>query len=107
AGGACVRFLVPPAGALQAVGGIEEAEAVDGVRWVLVYREPGTILLPLRRGADRAGAVLAVGESREEALGRAGRAAELVRFEPSDDEALVGPSSTAPPAGRDSSGTLP
>ena len=64
-GGAVVRFLVPPEGVLQAVEGVEEARAVEGVQEVRVYREPGHVFGPFLRGADRAGAVLAVGESRE------------------------------------------
>ena len=84
AGGACVRFLVPEPGALQEIVGLEAAEAVEGVAWVRVYREPGTVLGPLRRGSDRAGAVLAVGASREEAVERAGRAADCVRFVTAD-----------------------
>ncbi|MGH2451516.1 MAG: hypothetical protein ACRDGE_09655, partial [Candidatus Limnocylindria bacterium] len=35
---------------------------------------------PFRRGADRAGFVLARGDSRDDALARAGRAAERIRF---------------------------
>ena len=84
AGGACVRFLVPEPGVLEQVAGVEEAEALDGVVWVRVYREPGAVLGPLRRGSDRAGAVLAVGASREEAVERAGRAADCVRFVTAD-----------------------
>jgi biotin carboxylase len=80
AGGACIRFLVAEAGALQEVTGVDEAAALDGVAWVRVYREPGVVLGPLRRGSDRVGAVLAVGGTREEAVERAGRAAETVRF---------------------------
>jgi len=80
AGGACVRFLVPEPGLLEEVAGVEEAEALDGVVWVRVYPEPGAILAPLRRGSDRVGAGLAVGGSREEAVTRAGRAADYVRF---------------------------
>jgi biotin carboxylase len=91
AGGACVRFLVAPAGTLQAVAGLGDAEAAEGVEWVLVYREPGTVFVPLRRGADRAGAVLAVGSTREEAWERAARAADLVRFETADAEAALRP----------------
>ncbi len=53
------------------------------------YRAPGFVFGPLRRGADRAGAVLAVGASREEALERADRAAERIRFVTADAEALV------------------
>jgi biotin carboxylase len=80
AGGGCTRFLVPEPGLLEAVEGLDEAAAVDGVAWVRIYPEPGTVLGPLRRGSDRAGAVLAVGADREEAVGRAGRAADCVRF---------------------------
>ncbi len=80
-GGAVVRFLVPPEGVLQVVEGIEEARAVEGVQDVRVYREPGHVFGPFQRGSDRAGAVLAVGDSREEALQGADQAARLIRFE--------------------------
>ncbi|HXV33330.1 MAG TPA: ATP-grasp domain-containing protein [Gaiellaceae bacterium] len=79
-GGAVVRFLVPPPGVLEDVAGLEEALAVDGVVDARVYRAPGWEFGPFRRGNDRAGYVLARGESREEALARADRAAELIRF---------------------------
>jgi len=79
--GAGVIFLVPPEGVLRAVHNADRAEAVDGVRWVRIYRRPGWRFGPLQRGADRAGAILAVGADREDALGRGRRAAEAVRFE--------------------------
>jgi len=79
-GGACVLFLVAPEGVLQAVEGVGEALAVAGVLDVRIYREPGFALGPLLRGADRAGAVLAVGDSRDDALARARRAADAIRF---------------------------
>jgi biotin carboxylase len=79
-GGGAVCFLVPPAGRLVAVDGVDAAERLPGVRWVRVYRRPGHVFGPLRRGADRAGAVLATGTDRDEALARARRAADAVRF---------------------------
>jgi L-aminoacid ligase-like protein len=79
-GGAAVVFFVPPPGRLVEVEGVEEAAAQDGVGWLRVYRRPGHVFGSLRRGADRAGAVLATGASREEALERACRAADAVRF---------------------------
>src|SRR5262249_4693628 len=57
--GACVLFLVAPEGELVAVEGVDEAEAVEGVAWVRIYRRPGWRFGPLLRGPDRAGAVLA------------------------------------------------
>jgi biotin carboxylase len=87
-GGACVRFLVAPPGQLREVIGVEEAFALEGIRGIRIYRRPGHRFGELRRGADRAGAVLAVGESRQEALERADRAEAMIRFEV-DVEALV------------------
>jgi biotin carboxylase len=84
AGGAVVRFLVPEPGELREVIGVEEAESQPGVVWVRVYRAPGAVLGPLRRGSDRVGAVLAVGETREQALERADRAADCVRLVTAD-----------------------
>ena len=81
AAAAVTRFLVAPPGELRSVSGLEEAEAADGVEYVRVYRRPGQRIEPLRHGPDRAGAILAVGDTREEALDRAERAAALVRFE--------------------------
>jgi biotin carboxylase len=65
AGGACIRFLDGEGEA----EGLDEAESVQGVEWVRVYG-----------GSDRAGAVLATGGTAAEALERATRAAECVRF---------------------------
>ena len=65
---------------LEQVEGADEARAVEGVRDVRIYREPGHVFGPFRRGADRAGAVLAIGDSREEALERSDEAARLIRF---------------------------
>jgi biotin carboxylase len=79
-GGAVVRFLVPPEGVLEEVEGTGDAKAVEGVQDVRIYRDPGHVFGPFRRGADRAGAVLATGDSREEALERADEAARLIRF---------------------------
>ena len=78
---AVVLFLVPPEGVLRAVHGVDHTAAVEGVRWARIYRRAGWRFGPLLRGADRAGAILAVGSSRDDALARARRAAEAVRFE--------------------------
>lgn len=87
-GGACVRFLVPPRGELREVTGVEDAFAADGIRGIRIYRRPGHVFGEVRRGADRAGAILAVGDTRDEALERAARAEAMIRFEV-DVEALV------------------
>lgn len=86
AGGAVTRFLVSPAGVLESV---EVPGDLAGVERVRIYRDPGYVFAPLRRGSDRAGAVLAVGGDREEAVARADSAAERIRFVTADAGALV------------------
>jgi biotin carboxylase len=81
AGGACTRFLVPPAGELRSVGGVDDARATPGVFAVRIYRAPGHRFGVFRTGADRAGAVQAVGADRAEAVARADAAAAAIRLE--------------------------
>jgi biotin carboxylase len=89
AGGACVRFLLAPQGELRAVTGLEQAYRLDGVCGIRSYRRPGHVFHEVRRPVDRAGAILAVGADRDEALERAAAALELIRFETVDAAALV------------------
>jgi biotin carboxylase len=86
-GGACTAFLVPPPGELLAVEGEDEARGADGIVFVRVYRRPGFRFGEFRTGSDRAGAVLATGATRGEALERARGTATLLRFQ--TDAALV------------------
>jgi biotin carboxylase len=79
-GGACVRFLVAGEGELLAVEGLDAALAEPGVVDAVAYRVPGWRFGPLRSGADRAGYVLAGGDSRDDALRRAARAGDHIRF---------------------------
>ena len=88
-GGACVRFLVPPEGELDEATGLSEALAVDGVVDAAVYRGRGHVFGPFRTGADRAGYVIARGDSRDDALERAVRAGERIRFVTVDAAARI------------------
>ena len=91
AGGACVRFVVPPEGELVRIEGLEEAGAMPGVEWVRLYRRPGHVFGPLRIGPDRAGAVLATGETRAEAVERASAAIDSLRLITARAETLAHP----------------
>jgi biotin carboxylase len=88
-GGACVHFLVAPAGELQDVRGLEEASATPGVHGIRVYRRPGHVFRELRRASDRAGAILATGETRNEAAAAAAAAARRIRFSTAAVEAVA------------------
>jgi biotin carboxylase len=86
-GGAVTRFLVSPPGVLQEV---EVPDDLEGVERVRLYRERGYPFTPLRRGSDRAGAVLVQGASREEAVARAEAAAAAIIFRVASPASLVG-----------------
>jgi biotin carboxylase len=85
-GGAVTRFLVAAPGVLESV---EVPSELEGVVRVRIYREPGYVVTPLRRGPDRVGALLAVGATRAQALVRAESAVDRIRFVTADAEALV------------------
>jgi biotin carboxylase len=85
-GGAATRFLVAPPGVLESA---EVPQGLNGVVQVRLYRRPGHAFAPPERVSDCAGAVLAAGATREEALARAESAAERIRFSTTDAEALV------------------
>jgi biotin carboxylase len=71
--GACViEFLQAPVGVLVSASGPSQAT---------FYHAPGHRYPPLRTAIDRAGYVIALGPTREEALDRARTAVEAVRFE--------------------------
>jgi len=80
AGGACVLFLVAPEGVLRSTHGADAALGEAGIHEVRLYRQPGHRFGPLRRGSDRAGAIIATGADRDDALARARRAAGAIRF---------------------------
>ena len=84
-GGAVTKFLVAPPGVLERV---DLPDDLEGIHRVRIYREPGYVFTPLRRGADRAGALLATGDSRDEALARANAAADRIRFVTADAGSL-------------------
>ena len=86
-GGAATRFLVAPPGLLESV---EVPQGLKGVVSTRIYHDRrATSSAPLRRASDRAGAVLAAGATREEALARVEAAAERIRFVTADAEAMV------------------
>jgi biotin carboxylase len=86
AGGAITQFLVAPPGVLE---GVDVPDGLEGVERIRIYREPGYVVASLLRGSDRAGALLAVGDSRAQAVERGERAAKAIRFRVAAEPALT------------------
>ncbi|HEX3453395.1 MAG TPA: ATP-grasp domain-containing protein [Gaiellaceae bacterium] len=70
-----------PTGVVRSVNGIEHALAAPGVVAGESYLSVGETIRPARVDGDRRGYVIALGETRDEALARADAAASLVEVE--------------------------
>lgn len=78
--GAAIRYLLPPAGVVEEVTGVEEARAMPGVVRLDLEVERGRLFDGVRSSLDRPGFVIAEGIDAEEAERRAVAAAERVTF---------------------------
>jgi biotin carboxylase len=77
--GVAQRYLFPAPGVVLSVRGAAEAAAGEGVELCEVRVAPGDRLEPITSHVRRAGVVIAVGDTREEAVRRAITAAARVR----------------------------
>ena len=78
---AAIRYVSPRAfGTLERVEGIQEARACPGVEDLGVLKKPGTEIGEVFDSSSRVAAVIAVGESVEEAVDRAVEATKAIRF---------------------------
>ncbi|MFJ7272718.1 ATP-grasp domain-containing protein [Streptomyces sp. NPDC099050] len=69
--GAATWFLTPGAGTVSSVSGLDEVLSAEGVTEVYDTVAPGAVIGELRSSSDRAGAVIATGDTPDEALRRA------------------------------------
>jgi biotin carboxylase len=78
--GVAQRWLFPPPGTVVAVEGVHEAAAGEGVALLEMRVAPGTRVRPVTSHVCRGGVVIAVGETRAQAVARAEAAAARVRI---------------------------
>lgn len=71
----------PQPGRLERIDGMEKALRLPGVKHIFLRTKPGDVIQPYKDCATRPAFVIAVGESREEALSRAKAGIEALRFE--------------------------
>jgi biotin carboxylase len=79
--GCVYRFLSPAAGRVAAVRGVDEVRQWPNVLDCAVTVERGDEIRPLRAVTDRAGFLIAGGQTREDAIALADRAEQQIRFE--------------------------
>lgn len=79
--GCIYRFLTPRPGTVKAIRGLEEVRRWPGILDCEVLVGVGQEVRQVRSGGDRAGFVIAGGETREEAIALADRAESSIVFE--------------------------
>lgn len=76
--GVCQRYFFPNPGEVKAITGEQAAADMSEVRFVEVYVRPGDMVHPARNHPGRAGVLMTVADTREEAQKAARRAMALV-----------------------------
>lgn len=83
--GCVYRFLMPPAGILRSVSGIDDISRWRGILDCGLWVQVGERIRPVRTGSDRAGFIVAAGDNREFAMTLADSAEMHVRFDVVED----------------------
>ena len=78
--GAAIRFIIPPAGEVISISGVDEAKNVKGVQVVEVQCKVGQVLTELENGTSRIGYVIAQANSAEEAIERCEEALKQIKI---------------------------
>jgi biotin carboxylase len=79
--GSVLRFPEVPPGKVKKVEGVDEARKIKGISDIDIYVKPGDIVLPLTSGADRAGHIISMAETRKEAMEIIARVESVLRIE--------------------------
>ena len=90
--GCVYRFLTPPPGTLDSVGGIDEVRSWDGILDCGVWVGHGSVVRPVRTGGDRAGYLVAGATARATAIALADRAESAIEFRYSEQGVAPAPS---------------
>ncbi len=76
--------LIPPPGRVTSIRGLDEALAIPGVRHVFLNVDIGDIVVTPRSNVEKAGHIIAVGETREDVLRIIEAAQAAIRIETGD-----------------------
>lgn len=66
--GSAIRFFSGEKGRLEEISGIDEANSLNGVKYVLQFKEQGDCIMDVHNSLDRVGCVIAQGKSNKEAI---------------------------------------
>ena len=83
------KAFLPGTGIIESIDGIEKAKNINGIKEVFIKTKAGDILVPPTNNLDKAGNVIAVGSTRDEAIAIANKAIDSVHFRLTDEKNLT------------------
>ena len=78
--GSAIRYINVQAGRVMSVEGIDSAKSVEGIKDVFVQVQPNDIISNIHSSLDRAGFVIAQGQTADEAVSRCNQALSLIKI---------------------------
>jgi isopentenyl diphosphate isomerase/L-lactate dehydrogenase-like FMN-dependent dehydrogenase/biotin carboxylase len=83
------RALIPQPGKILSIRGVDEARKIKGVKEVILIKEPGSIMHEVRSNMGKAGYVITVAKTREEAVRINDLARQTIQIEVGPASALT------------------
>lgn len=78
--GVAQRYLFPPQGKVVAIEGVDQARSIEGIRMVEIRTEVGATIPPTTSHPARAGVVMGIADSREEAVRNVEKAVSCIKI---------------------------
>ena len=78
--GSAIRYFSVPSGKIKAINNVEEARKIEGIKEITFVKNVGDEAVEINSSADRAGFVIAQGETAEEAVKLCERAIKTVEI---------------------------
>ncbi len=83
------KALIPGSGIVEAIEGIDEALEIDGVKEIFMRAKLGDILTSPTNNLEKAGNVIVVGSSRDEAIAIANKAIDTIKIKLTKNKSLT------------------
>ena len=83
------KAFLPGTGIIESIEGIENAKKIEGVKEVFIKTKAGDILVTPTNNLEKAGNIITVGNTRDEAVAIANKAMSAVHFRLTDEKNLT------------------
>ena len=83
------KAFLPGTGIIESIEGVENAKKVERLKVVFIKTKAGDILVTPTNNLEKAGNIIAVGNTRDEAIAIANKAMNLVHFKLTDEKSIT------------------